>query len=117
MKNNEFKSVYIKNRTFYYYDDEIVKLGHFNSNDILIDEKSDGNILIYNMSYRTLIDSKPMQIRFLKLHGIIRIYDGIRYLTLFGWKKYEANYNRVLCLISVKSDIIYTFSSFYKNQS
>ena len=84
MKNNEFKSVYIKNRTFYYYDDEIVKLGHFNSNDILIDEKSDGNILIYNMSYRTLIDSKPMQIRFLKLHGIIRIYDGIRYLTLFG---------------------------------
>ena len=84
MKNNEFKSVYIKNRTFYYYDDEIIKLGHFNINDILKDDKSDGNILIYNMSYRTLIDSKPLQIRFLKLHGIIRIYDGIRYLTLFG---------------------------------
>ena len=84
MKNNEFKSVYIKNRTFYYYDDEIIKLGHFNINDILIDKKSDENILIYNMSYRTLIDSKPLQIRFLKLHGIIRIYDGIRHLTLFG---------------------------------
>ena len=77
------------------FNDEIIKLGHFNLNDILIDEKSDGNILIYNMSYRTLIDSKPLRIRFLKLHGIIRIYDGIRYLTLFGWKKYEAIYNRV----------------------
>ena len=48
------------------------------------DKKSHENILIYEISYKTLNDPKLLPIRFFKIDGIIRIYDGIRYLTLFG---------------------------------
>ena len=54
--------------------------------NILIDEKSHKNILIYNISYKNLIGSKPLRIRLDKIDQIIRIYDGTRYLTLFGTK-------------------------------
>ena len=37
-----------------------------------------------------MIGPKPLRIRFNKIDGIIRIYDGPRYLTLFGNKKYHA---------------------------
>ena len=108
MGNNEFKEVCIKNRTCYYFDD-IIKLEDFDLDNILIDEKLHENILIYDISYKTLIDPKPLQIRFFKIDGIIRIYDGFRYLTLFGSEKYEANCNRVSYLISQKSGIAYIF--------
>ena len=36
----------------------------FDLDNILIDEKSHENILIYDISYKTLIGSKPLQIRF-----------------------------------------------------
>ena len=59
MKNHEFKKVRIKNRTCYYFDD-IIKLEDFGLNNILIDEKSHKNILIYDISYKTLIGPKPL---------------------------------------------------------
>ena len=68
----------------YYFDD---KLKDFNVNNILIDEKSRENILIYDISYKTLIGSKPLRIRFDKIDGITRIHDGTIYLVLFGTKK------------------------------
>ena len=34
--------------------------------------------------YKTSIDSKPLRIRFEKIDGFIRAYDGTRYLVLFG---------------------------------
>ena len=37
-----------------------------------------------------MIGSKPLRIRFDKIDGIIKIYDGTRYLTLFDTKKYDA---------------------------
>ena len=37
-----------------------------------------------------MIGSKPLRIRFDKINEIIRIYDGARYLTLFGTKTYDA---------------------------
>ena len=52
MENNEFKKVCIKNRTCHYIDD-IIKLQDFNFDNILTDEKSHENILIYNISYKT----------------------------------------------------------------
>ena len=67
MGNNEFEEVRIKNRTCYYFND-IIKLEDFDLDNILIDEKSYENILIYNISYKPLIDSKPFR---------TRIYDGI----------------------------------------
>ena len=54
MENNELKKVCIKNCTRYYFYD-ITKLEGFDLDNFLIDEKSHENILIYNISYKTLI--------------------------------------------------------------
>ena len=45
------------------------------------------NTLVYNILYTTLIGPKPLHIRFDKIDGFIRVYDGTRYLVLFGGKK------------------------------
>ena len=51
---------------------------------ILFDQKSYEGILIYGTWYKTLISPKPLRIRFDKIDGIIKIYDGTAYLILFG---------------------------------
>ena len=48
MENNEFKKIDIKNRTCYYFND-IIKIQDFDFNNILLDEKSCENILIYDV--------------------------------------------------------------------
>ena len=48
MGNNEFKTVRIKNSMCYYFDD-IIKLEDFDLANILVDEKSHENILIYDI--------------------------------------------------------------------
>ena len=65
--------------------------------------------MIYDISYRILIDSKPFQIRFDNIDEFIRIYDGTTYLTLFGSDNCDAIYNRIRYLISLKRSIIYIF--------
>ena len=35
-------------------------------------------------SYKALIDDKPLCIKFDKVDGFIRFYDGTRYLVSFG---------------------------------
>ena len=62
---------------------------------ILINEISYENILVYNISYKTLIGAKPLRIRFDRIDGFIRVYDGNRYLVLFGAAKYDPIYNRI----------------------
>ena len=64
-------------------------------NNILMDRKSQENILIHGISYKTLIDSKPLRIRFNQIDGILRIHDWTRSLTLFGTKIYDTFYDRV----------------------
>ena len=54
---------------------------------------------------QTLIGAKPMCIRFDKIDGFIRIYDGTIYLVLFGPEKYDAIYNRIRYLGIQKSVI------------
>ena len=103
--------VSIKNRTCYYFDD-IIKFKDFGLHKIK--RKSYENILIYNISYKTLIGAKPLPIRFDKIDGFIRVYNGTRYLVLFGLEKYNAIYNRIRYLISQKSGIIYVISHDYK---
>ena len=63
------------------------KIEDFDVNSILIDEKSHDNTLLYNVSYKTLIGTKPLLISFDKINGFIRVYDGTRYLVLFRMKK------------------------------
>ena len=71
-----------------------IKLEDFDT-DVLIDEKSHENILIYDILYKILVGPKPLHIRFDKADGFIRISGGTRFLTLFGSKKYDAIYNRI----------------------
>ena len=69
--------------------------------------------MIYDISYKTLIGSKPLDIRFNKIDRLIGIYDGTRYLTLFCSEKYDAIYDRIRCLISLRSGITYIFSYYF----
>ena len=96
-----------------YYD--IIKFEDLNL-DILVDQKSFENILVYNISYKTLIGSKPLRITFNKIDGVIRVCDETRYLVLFGAEKYDFIdfiYNRIRYLIEVKSGITYVLSHDY----
>ena len=71
------------------------------------------NILVYNKSYKSVIDSKPLRIRLNKIDGFIRVYDGTRYLVLFGSEKNDYIYNMIRYLMSVKSGIAYIISHNY----
>ena len=54
-----------------------------------------------------------MSIRFDKIDGFNRIYDGTRYLVLFDSEKYDAIYNKIRYLLSLKSSIAYAFSHYF----
>ena len=102
----------IKNCTYYYFND-IIKIQDFDLDNILIDEKSYKNILVYDISDKSLITAKPLHISFDKIDGFLKAYDGTRYLVLFGNKKYNFIYNKIRYLIGVKSSIIYVVSHNY----
>ena len=53
-----------------------------------------------------MVGAKPLHIRFDKIDGFIRVYDGTRYLVLFCPGKYDLIYNTIRYFIGVKSDII-----------
>ena len=108
--NNRLKEIGMKNCTCYHFDD-IIKIEDFNLNNILIDEKSYENILVYSIWYKSLIDFKPLRIRFDKIYGFICVYDGARYLVLFRNEKYDSICKRIRYL--VKSDITYLISHNY----
>ena len=59
----------IKNCTCFYFDD-MIKIEHFDFNNILVDEKLYENMLLYNISYKTLIGAKPLRIKFDKINGL-----------------------------------------------
>ena len=85
----------------------IIKIENFDLDNILIDEKSSENILVYDISYKTLIGAKPLRIRPNNVDGFIRVYDETRYLVLLGGEKYDFIYNKTFDLIGAKSDITY----------
>ena len=63
-------------------------------------------MLIYGISYKTFMGPNPLRIRFDEKDGFITIYDGIKYLVLFGFEQYDALYNRIRYLISEKIILI-----------
>ena len=74
-----------------------------NSSDFLLDKKKKSeNILVYDISYKTFMGSKPLHIKFDKIDGFIKIYDGIRYLVLFGYWWYHKIFDNIKYLISNK---------------
>ena len=60
-----------------YYFDEMTKIEDFDL-DILIDEKSYKNILVYNISCKNVTAAKRLRIRLDKIDRFIRFYDGTR---------------------------------------
>ena len=83
--NDELKGIDNKKRMCYYFDD-IIKIEDFLFDNILTGKKSNRDILVYEPSYKTLIGAKSLRMRFNKVDGFIRVYDGTRYLVLFGLK-------------------------------
>ena len=60
-----------------YYFDEMTKIEDFDL-DILIDEKSYKNTLVYNISCKNVTAAKRLRIRLDKIDRFIRFYDGTR---------------------------------------
>ena len=56
---------------------------------------------------------KPLGIWFDNIDGFIKIYDGIRYLVLFGSEKNIAIYNRIRYFISEKSDLTNSVNHYF----
>ena len=69
----------------------------------------------FGISYKTLIGAKPFRIRFDKVDGFTRVYDGSIYLVFFSSEKYESIPNRIRYLISQKRGTTYTISDNYAN--
>ena len=65
------------------------------------------------MSQKNLIGAKPLRIRFDKIDAFIRVYDGTKYLVLPESEKYDFIYDRIIYLVTVKSDIAYVISHNY----
>ena len=110
--HNELKEVDIENSTCYYFNDRI-EFEDFELDKISIDKKSLENILVHDISYRTLIGAKPLRIRFDKIDGFITSCDGTRYLLYFGGEKYDFMYNRIRYFMRIKSGITYVNSHKY----
>ena len=60
-----------------------------------------------------MIFSKLLRITFDNVNRSIRVYDGTRDVVLFGTEKYDAIYNRIRYLISLKGDTTYVDSHDY----
>ena len=70
-------------------------------------------ILIYNISHKTFVGAKSFCIRFNKIDEFIRVYDGTRYLVLFGTEKCDFFYKRVRYLVGIKHRITYVICHNY----
>ena len=65
LKNN------IKNRTCYYFDD-IIRIRDINPNSILLNEKLQRKILIYDVSYKTFMGEKPCVFSLIKQIDLLK---------------------------------------------
>ena len=74
--NDKFKNIYIKNCMCYYFND-MMKVEYSGFDNILLDEKSYKNILIYGISYKTLTGPQPFYIRFNKVDGLREFILGL----------------------------------------
>ena len=80
--NDELKKIDIKNHTCYYFD-VINNINDVDLDNILVNEKSYGNYLIYDLACKTVYVAKPLGIIFVKAEGYVENYDGTKYLALF----------------------------------
>ena len=51
---------------------DIMGVGDFNFNNILLDENSYGGILVYDISYKTFMGAKGLRVRFHQVNGLLK---------------------------------------------
>ena len=49
----------------------------------------------YNISYKTLVDVKPVHIRYDKEYGLMSVYNGTEYWKVFELGKYNEIVNSI----------------------
>ena len=108
---DELKEIDTKNLTCYYLDDIITVWDRDNGfSDILLDEKlyqeKNESILIYDISHKTFMGSKPLRIMLNQIDVFIKIYNGIRYLVLFDYGWCNKICNRIKYLITKKQIVL-----------
>ena len=101
---DELKEIDIKNRACYYFEDIF---RDFDINfDILLHKKLYENISVYDISYKTSMDPKPLRIRFDKIDRFIRVRGGeFRHLVLFDHGLFDQICDKIKYLISEKTGI------------
>lgn len=57
-----------------------------------------------------MISAKPLCIIFDRRNRFIRVYNKIKYLMLSSLEKYNAKFDKVMYIISLKSNITYVLS-------
>ena len=80
--NDKLKEIDIRIRACYYFNGKI-NIEDLDPDSILTDEKWYKNIIVISVLDKNLI-AKPSRIRFDKIDGFIRVYDGTRYLLLIN---------------------------------
>ena len=115
--NDELKEIDIKNCTYYYFY-HTIQIEGFDFDNILIGEKLFESILVYDISYKSLIGAKLLLISFHKVDGFIKVYDGTRYLVFLEPEKHDAIFNRIRHLITQESSTTNVVSHNYtKNKT
>ena len=71
--NDELKEIDIKNINCYYFDDLVI-VGDFDFENVLLDGKSFDDFLIYGISYKAFACAKSLHIIFNKVDGFIKVY-------------------------------------------
>ena len=73
-----------------YYFDDIVTDRDIHSVDFLLDKKIHENISVYDISYKTSTDPKPICIWLDDIDGFSRVLHGeIKHLVLFDYQLFE----------------------------
>ena len=86
------KDIFIKNRTYYLFND-IITIENFDPDNIKIDETSYKNILIYYIGYVTIKKHlkiyivNPLYLMFNKMNGYFEEINGNKYLKLAPTKE------------------------------
>ena len=84
-------------------------MNDLNLGNILLNEKSYENYLIYDNACKTQSGAKPLRFISGKLDGYISKYDGTIYLTLFHSNtKHEKTFDKINYVIILKA-ILQTF--------
>ena len=105
---NKLKETDIKTR---YYFDGLTNINDLDLDNILLNENSYENNLIYDVACKISYATKPLLFTFDKMDEYIRKYDRTKYPALFISGKYI--FGRIRYLSMSKSNILYVYSRKY----